>query len=242
MNRVIILIWFVLLILFFPLIGLSHTIELITGESIEGKFVKGDTQSVTIRTGKVEKKIPITSILRITFKGNLDRETKGKAFKNGTLKGIVTYLFNDNFGDKPDVGSKVYAIPTSRNWGKESDLSSISEEESFVKDLKGYYSANTLRNIVALDMIMGEPVSENYVKELQKMGADTEEGFKLIDEKARKNLFKIKFGEILSSHAVVDGDGQFELQLVPGSYFIVVLSNHRNQHTLTEHSHSLYIN
>lgn len=214
MNRIVIF-FIIFLILIHSSIGHSHTIELITGELIEGKFIKGDTQFVTIRTEKVEKKIPINSILRITFKGNLDRKTKDKVIKNGTLKGIVTYLFNDNFGDKPDVGSKVYAIPISKNWGKESDLSSISEEESFVKNLKDYYSANIIRNIVALDRRMGEPVSENYVKELQMMGADTEEGFKFIDEKARGKLFKIEFGEIPSSHVVVDGDGQFELQLVP---------------------------
>lgn len=30
--------------------------------------------------------------------------------QTGTLKGVVMYFFNDNFGDKPDIGSKVYLI------------------------------------------------------------------------------------------------------------------------------------
>lgn len=30
--------------------------------------------------------------------------------QNATLKGVIMYFFNDNFGDKPDIGSEVYLI------------------------------------------------------------------------------------------------------------------------------------
>jgi hypothetical protein len=30
--------------------------------------------------------------------------------QNATLKGVVMYFFNDNFGDKPDIGSEIYLL------------------------------------------------------------------------------------------------------------------------------------
>jgi hypothetical protein len=30
--------------------------------------------------------------------------------QNATLKGVIMYFFNDNFGDKPDIGSEVFLI------------------------------------------------------------------------------------------------------------------------------------
>ncbi len=232
----------VLYVTFYPPIVFSHTIELITGESIEGDFIKGDNQAVTIKTGNGEKEIPINSITRIVFKKDTEK---------GTLKGVITYYFNDNIGDKPDVGSQVYVMRIKRNWGKETkSFLSNPEVEDFVNGLWTYTSANTTRSITKSSsgrrsLLPGESAFiSKMTEELREMGADTEEGFKRIDEKAFKILNDIKiFEKIQPYHAVVDGDGQFELQLPPGSYFVVVLSNHRKGHdTQTERFHnSLYV-
>ena len=38
--------------------------------------------------------------------------------QKGTIKGTVTYYFNDNFGDKPDTGSTVWLVPREK-WPKD---------------------------------------------------------------------------------------------------------------------------
>lgn len=240
----------ILLIILHPLIGFSDTIELITGKSIDGKFIKGDYQAITITTEKGEKKIPINSISRIIFKEISDHETIEKALEKGTLKGVITYYFNKNYGDKPDVGSKVYVMRIKKNWGKETNFFSNPEVEDFVNGLWTYRKCINLRSIIELSsdirsLLPGEDtLISKLTEELREIGADTEEGFKRIDERSYKILNDIeKFDKIRSYHAVADGDGQFELQLPPGSYFVVVLSNHREGHyiTKTEFHNALYV-
>ncbi|MBI3429051.1 MAG: hypothetical protein HY050_03130 [Actinobacteria bacterium] len=63
---------------------------------------------MTLKTAKGKRVIPIRTISKIVF------HESNKTSPAGTLEGVVTYYFNKNYGDKPDVGSEVFALHTSK--------------------------------------------------------------------------------------------------------------------------------
>ncbi len=56
--------------------------------------------------------------------------------QTGTLKGVVMYFFNDNYGDKPDIGSQVYLVKNTSNFYHE--LNSCIKED-YYKTRNNYF-------------------------------------------------------------------------------------------------------
>ncbi|MBI3429050.1 MAG: hypothetical protein HY050_03125 [Actinobacteria bacterium] len=117
----------------------------------------------------------------------------------------------------------------------------LPEAEGVVRDLWIYVNTSMSRRMIRLDKMIGHDTPEFFSEELQRFNADSDEGFAIIDKKASAILGKLGSGDIAAKRAVANGDGQVTLQLPPGSYMIVTLTNHRKNKTDTEYFHAVAI-
>jgi hypothetical protein len=76
------------------------------------------------------------------------------AQQSGTISGVITYFFNDNFGDRPDVGAKVYVF-------KEKVVPPGVFEYS---TLDTFRVVNNYRELESLDKEMSEQEKESIKK------------------------------------------------------------------------------
>jgi hypothetical protein len=74
--------------------------------------------------------------------------------QSGTISGVITYFFNDNFGDRPDVGAKVYVF-------KEKVVPPGVFEYS---TLDTFRVVNNYRELESLDKEMSEQEKESIKK------------------------------------------------------------------------------
>lgn len=185
-------------------------ITLKNGDKIEGEIksllngiltVKFQANNITLKQADIEsiimdkKSVPVSTI-----------NTKA------TVKGVVTYFFNNNYGDKPDVGAMVYLRKTD---------SAHQEERVFIK----YKVIQVCKN----------SKSEFCVKSLEKYNATTKEGLEAIDKEAFTERLKLDMGENNGViKATVDGNGNYSVNVDPGLYEIIFVSKGRTGMTITE--------
>lgn len=62
---------------------------------------------------------------------------------DGKLSGVVTYYFNENYGDKPDVGAKIYIVNTDsakvdfiKKFERDKSIMSLSESYERLREAK----------------------------------------------------------------------------------------------------------
>ncbi len=75
---------------------------------------------------------------------------------DGKISGIVTYYFNQNFGDKPDVGANIYVVPKE---DFDSTKAKLISRYIQVKDLLN--SVNRCKNIISSDS-ENNSISQKY--------------------------------------------------------------------------------
>jgi hypothetical protein len=152
--------------------------------------------------------------------------SSGVAESLGSISGVVTYFFNDNYGDKPDVGSEVYIV----------DVESVPDFSKATVD--SFYYASFYRNIY-LDYKSRGRVPENIMTEVHKYNAIDKDAFNALDKQATTNLLKIEFSRD-AIKTIVDGSGNYSAKLKPGSYFVYIQSNNREEFTMTERMGKIY--
>jgi hypothetical protein len=168
---------------------------------------------------------------------------------DGKTSGVVTYYFNKNFGDKPDVGAKIYIV------GKEAFdtmKSKLIGRYIQVQDLVN--SINKYKNIIANDsetnsltvkyglkqdtasnktvLFIREEMEESK-SALIALNINSKQEFDSLDNQAYRdcvvfrNLKNIK-------ETTADGNGAYSVSLRPGSYYTLIVSNHRKGHAMAE--------
>jgi hypothetical protein len=132
----------------------------------------------------------------------------------GTVKGVITFFFNEYQGDKPDVGAKIFAADTADVPGFSLDL------------CDSFYQAKTYRNIAGAYESRGIKPPEDVHAKLLQYGADNIASFTDMDHRNARQLMQLQFDKKTKS-ATVDGAGNFSIQLPTGVYYIFVQSNGR---------------
>jgi hypothetical protein len=153
---------------------------------------------------------------------------QGNALRFKTSE-IISIYFEESlasYGDKPDVGSEVYIV----------DVESVPDFSKATVD--SFYYASFYRNIY-LDYKSRGRVPENIMTEVNKYNAIDKDAFNALDKQATTNLLKIEFSRD-AIKTTVDGSGNYSAKLKPGSYYVYIQSNNREEFTMTERMGKIY--
>lgn len=151
------------------------------------------------------------------------KDSDGRNFEKnlkGEIKGVVTFFFNDNYGNKPDIGSDVIIRPTS-------------EEDTTRFIVNQYILAKLALSILEGNKTLGQPLDEKYEKKLKELGIQTPEDFEKFSEKVLQHVTKSQYSQE-TYKTTVDGNGNFQQEVEPGKYEVIVISKNRTSATLLE--------
>ena len=193
----------------------QHSIVLKSGEKLRGKITELKNSKITFLFKGNTMTINQSDVSAIYFDENA-RDAKPNTKKLGSLSGVITYFFNDNYGDKPDVGADIYII--------DKKYSRI-DSSAFIAIL-GYQAATNLRESRSL---LGIKNSEDDEKSFDESDAMADSVCSVI----KSNTHTIKL--------VADGNGAYSRQLEPGFYSILIVSKHRSNTSKTEGAGKVYL-
>jgi len=153
-----------------------------------------------------------------------------KAQERYTLKGVVSYYFNANYGDRPDTGAKAYILT-------EEDLVALGTSESqLYRYLIAYakLGADPIDIEVALNSAKSEKAKKAMAQRLGDKPALLAK-FKEVNDSTSDVMAKLDVLPVWQAKRVTaDGGGVFTKKLAPGAYYVIVLSAHRKHNTTTE--------
>jgi len=147
--------------------------------------------------------------------------------ENGKIFGVVTYYFNHNYGDKPDVGSTVFVAD-----------SAMHPEINF-EDVQIYQKAIAFRNLSNLLKKPNQPLPALMQAQADKYKWEDSTVFDGIDKLSYRNIKLLQNSDKVFN-SVVDGVGNFSQKVAPGTYYILIKSNNRKGSTNTELSGQIY--
>jgi len=208
-----------LMFLNFCFVFSQHEIKLKSGETINGEVKSLLNGQLIVSFKGNNLKLEVSDIESIFFVKSTQSSKDANSDK-GELKGVVTYFFNKNFGDRPDIGATVLINRTDSINGN--------------KSLIGVYQiAQSYKSLITLGVISKDKVNI----ELKKLNADTEEGFKKLDFNAWKELLEF---EAKALKLTVDGSGSYSVKLDAGMYEVIIVSKGRRGYTTTENLGQVY--
>jgi hypothetical protein len=193
----------------------QHQINLKTGEKIEGEVKSLNTGVLQVAFKGNNISLNQADIESIFFSKPQGSATIGTESK-GELKGVVTYYFNQNYGDKPDIGAKIYVRQADTTNGMRSVINQ-------------YQRARVCRSLIEYKTQI-----ESCTKTLQELNADTDEKFSALDSKVSKDMLQLDIFDKSVIKVTADGNGSYSLKLNPGLYELVIVSKGRKGLTVAE--------
>jgi hypothetical protein len=133
------------------------------------------------------------------------------------VKGVVTYFFNDNFGQKPDVGAEIYFLEENENilfdftvkWASSKVSPRHRENLSKIADWRLSVAKGKLKETVLIDSI---------IKLENEEFEDRQAAIKYFISMMKDNSLK----------CVANGTGEFEIDIPKGKYYVLVVFSHRD--------------
>ncbi len=224
-------------LIFFQIAKSQQIMVLKNGNKMNGKIekVNGDTISFKFQGNRL--KIASVEIKAIYFDESSiqDEQIKEKTAggENGKLTGVITYFFNDNYGDKPDVGAIVYI------------LDSISAVNFVTKDsVKTPINVNLIENYLygafylKISKSYGKDVPANVSEQIRGYGVETEEKYTQLGDSALTYYSRFRFK---ADKVTVDGNGSYSKSIKPGTYYVLIQSKHRESLNSIEVVGNIYL-
>lgn len=167
--------------------------------------------------------------------------------RDGKLSGVVTYYFNENYGDKPDVGAKIYIINR--------DSAKVNFIKQFVKDKRSIDIGESYQGlketkkslIESYKSSLNKPYyskieKEEFRKKIEELEMEITQipnidtsftrGFEVTADSAFRQIY---FLQSNSKVFIADGAGAYSSNLKPGNYYVLIVSNHREGRTLADY-------
>jgi hypothetical protein len=160
------------------------------------------------------------------------------------ITGVVTYLFNQYQGDKPDIGAKVYVVDSISNpefkfkiiddfsWA-EIYVSLLnlanSRRESAEQNLIKYGAKKRFADLITEEKRKKEESEKDldlYTKKLVKFNAETNEKYLILKRNAVDIIRDALSKESVISRSV-DGNGTYSIPLKEGVYYVILRSKNR---------------
>jgi len=168
--------------------------------------------------------------------------------QTGTITGVVTYFFNDNLGNKPDIGASVYVVDTkiatltaldSFNKAKnyrvfyQSALDRQAVYQGLMKTTKGKKAyKDSFDSYVKSEAEQKKKADELY-KTLLVLNVESDSKFDSLDLYTTDMVNRVKNAGVAVS-TVVDGTGNYSLKVKPGKYHVLIISSGRKGMSVTE--------
>lgn len=206
----------------------QNVLILKSGEKLNGKVerFRNDTLTFNFKGNKMQfKSSEIASIYFDEKEIPKEQPTTLVAVQEpeGKIAGVVTYYFNDNYGDKPDVGAKVLII------------NSLKVPDFHFATVDNFLKAKTYKLLYDSYVTMGQTPNNSIKENVKAYGVETAEGFDALDKRAVNELDKIRFDNIFyCTKVVADGNGTFSVNVAPGKYYVYITSNNRRGKNITE--------
>jgi hypothetical protein len=203
---------FLLFILFLSqhILFAQHLVNLKSGEKLEGQ-VKSLQNGLLVLSFKgndiVLKEQDITSII---FSKDLPSTEQ-----SGEIKGVVTYYFNANYGDKPDVGATIWIKP-------------LDSTKRLDKLMENFQIAKYCTNILKLSK-----KDDRCEKVLIELNANTPDKLKKLDEETLVEIIRFKKSENVIQ-LTADGSGIYSTKVSNGIYEVLIISQGRKGLSITE--------
>ncbi len=208
----------------FTFVAYAETLELKSGEKLEGEVIKIDKKNLTFKFKGNNMNFKLSEINSIYFVKPPIKETTKK--EKGLLKGLITYFHNNNYPIKPDFGAQLIIV-------------SCQDAKDFNQDaVITYLSAMTYRSIAASDLGRGKEVPKDIMNSIITLGANTEEGLDKLDRAAYAQMSKLRGAKNIELTA--DVNGSYSQSLDPGKYYILIQSKNRQNSTISEISGKIY--
>jgi len=176
--------------------------------------------------------------------------------QNTNINGVVTYFFNDNLGDKPDIGAKVYVVDSLTNTVfKNNTIDSFIYVKTYRRIYqtylrifsdytgiaKGYEGKKKHKEEYQTYKTKTDDAKKNvdeYFNKLLVYGIDTDEKFEALDKRAAQSI--VSLNENNSLVRTVDGNGNYSISVKPGTYFILIISKGRTGMSISEVMGQIY--
>lgn len=169
--------------------------------------------------------------------------------QTATVKGVVTYYFNQYQGDKPDIGAKVYAVDSASYFQNYKVIDSFQLASSFKSILNSNLSiAESYKTLMKrtkgkkkmvdsyndYEKRYNEAVADVdlYTAKLSAMNVLSKEGFEELDKRTVRALFEAK--QDSRPNTTVDGSGNYTLSLSPNVYYVLIISDNRTRLSISE--------
>lgn len=202
----------------------QNVLHLKNGDKIIGKFegYKKDTIIFNLQGNKL--KFSSKDVTAIYFDTNSIELNRPDSKREGKINGVITYYFNKNYGDKPDVGAEIFIVDSSMVKGFD------------IKLLDTFYYGNSYRRMYLYYKSMKIDVPIDIMNEVKKYNVENKSSFDSLDHRVLISILgKIEISKYVKK-IVVDGSGNYSLNVLPGTYYVCINSNNRKGFNLTEAS------
>jgi hypothetical protein len=137
--------------------------------------------------------------------------------RQSKITGVVTYFFNENFGQKPDVGAEIYFLEKG-----EQDLFDFTTPWTFSK-ISPHHRENYNKILDWKSNILKNEMSENAF-------ADSVSVIQTAEALERENAINY-FKSLMKNDQLkctANGNGEFSINLPKGHYYVLVVFSHRD--------------
>ncbi len=145
--------------------------------------------------------------------------------KSVKVGGVVTYFFNDNYGQKPDVGAEVMFLSEEKLSQKDGDsLRMFIDKWAFSKISPNHLSH--MAQIAVLD-------AQAAVNKTETISSDTSALYEVIEATDRAKAYDY-FSDLMVKaggkelKATANGNGEYSATLPIGKYYVFVRFSHRD--------------
>jgi hypothetical protein len=185
----------------------QHTLELTTGEKLEGTLISFNKGRISFLFKGNSVTLSDSQVSAVYFQPTFLRKgaDSGKS-EFAHISGVVTYFFNENFGHRPDAGAEIFVIPTS---DAQIDSTIILTYSIF-------------RVLKTIKEMSGKPLSDSDKTVLKQ-----------VDNSAFEACWKIR-SHPKTVRLVADGNGSYSIEVAPADYYVLIISQHRKDVTKTE--------
>jgi len=180
--------------------------------------------------------------------------------QNATISGVVSYFFNENIGDKPDIGAKVYILDSIQNPKFDYDLYKNFHNAQFYKSLYNSYLAikaqndellniygNKKRYAIQKESAMKQKVDiqkdlDDYFAKMTEYGVETNTKFEVLDKKTFESYYPMindKDNENVMLKTI-GATGDYSFSIKPSTYYIFIVSKNRTGHNMSDIMGKIY--
>ena len=200
----------------------QQILELKSSERLNGSCKGLSADSVSFDFKGAVLRFPTSDIRAIYFDASTAPTVQNASkSQQATVSGVLTYFFNSNYGDKPDIGSSIYIMDSTKLNGL--DVGKI---------FKFQYGAS-YRRMAEHYKARKDDIPVDVATALVEYGVETEAKYKQLEEEATDAFLRLTVSKDVVK-LTADGNGAFSKELQPGSYYVVMQSKHRQSLNMIE--------